>query len=161
MGHLILGIIATVALAAALFATGPSLKDAALKFSRALPASTSAVTSSGAGIIDTEVTTAQGTCPIKELLLTYPALTTGQLPDTKVMVYKLIQSANADLSSPSDVYGTAIITQTGAGGAGAAGGTKRIKPPSDSLRYLGLVITPSGSGTGDASGATATLEVLD
>lgn len=132
------------------------VKDAQVKVTRALPASTAAVTSTTA--IDTGKTTALGEQKNSmELLVSAPALSTAQLPDTKTMTYDVIGSSNADLSSPTTLA-SALITQTGASAAGAAAATKRYRLASDAPRYIGLKVTPSASGTGDASGATATLE---
>ena len=47
---------------------------------------------------------------------------------------------------------------TGAGGAGCAAATYRMKPPTNVKRYVGLKAT--GSASGDATTASATLEVL-
>lgn len=133
------------------------LKDAGVKITRALPASTTAVTTT------TPIDTGKGTTGHQpgemEFLLSAPLVTTAQLPDTKTFTYKIIHSVNADLSSPADLL-PGVIVQTGAGGAGAAAATFRFRLPSDARRYIGFVITPSASGTGDASGATATLEGL-
>jgi hypothetical protein len=138
-------------------ASSPGLRDASLKLTRALPASTTAVTSTA---IDTGAATPQAYQPDGlEYLLSAPALSTAQLPDTKTMTYNIIGSANSDLSSPVTLA-TSILVQTGAGGAGAAANTARYRPPSNAPRYIGFTITPSASGTGDASGANATLEVL-
>lgn len=133
-----------------------AVKDVLEKVTRALPASTSAVTSASA--IDTRKATTSGRQLAKmELLISAPAVTQSQLPDAKTFTYDLVQSDNSDLSSPS-VLASALITQTGSTGAAAA--TKRHRLPTDAKRYIGLKVTPSASGTGDASGATATLEAL-
>lgn len=145
------------ALALTIFATGPGVRDALLKLSRLLPASTAAVTSTA---IDTGASTGdafQG--GDVEYLLTAPLVTTAQLPDAKLFTYSISCSANADLSSPT-VLITGAIVQTGAGGVGAAAATYRFRLPSNASRYIFFTVTPSASGTGDASGATATLEVL-
>ncbi|MCC6425126.1 MAG: hypothetical protein IT447_16755 [Phycisphaerales bacterium] len=92
------------------------------------------------------------------MLLTAPAVTTAQLPDAKTFTYAVIHSDNADLSSPATLFPT-VVVQTGAAGAGAAGASWRGKIPSTARRYIGFSITPAASGTGDASAATATLEV--
>jgi hypothetical protein len=131
------------------------LLDAQNKVTRALPASTVAVTSLN---FDTQQATTQSfDAGQYELEIVAPLVTTAQLPDTKTFTYKLIHSANSDLSSPSDLA-LSLIVQTGAGGAGAAAATARYRLPGDHKRYIGLVITPSASGTGDASAATATLQ---
>jgi hypothetical protein len=154
---LFIGLACLALLCMGAFATSPNLRDALLKITRALPASTTAVTSTA---IDMGNTTALASQPGNlEFLLTAPAVTTSQLPDAKTFTYKIIHSDNSDLSSPADLL-SSVIVQTGAGGAGAAGATKRFRLPSDAKRYIGVVVTPSASGTGDASGASATLELL-
>jgi hypothetical protein len=111
------------------------------------------------GSIDTGVRSNNAMMQGVELLLTAPALTTGQLPDGKTFTYAIVHSDNADLSA-SVALDPAAIVQTGAGGVGAAGASVRFKTPSILARYIGFTVTPSASGTGDASGATATLAML-
>lgn len=152
---LIAGLLAAAGLA--MLATSPNVKDAILILTRALPASTAAVTTAAG--IDTGVTTSRAEQLAAEYLLTAPAVTTSQLPDAKLQTYTIISSSNADMSSPT-THITGAIVQTGAGGAGAAGATYRFKAASDWKRYIGFSITPSASGTGDASGASATLELV-
>jgi len=151
---LIIAACLAIVLGSSLWATGPKLKDALVKATRALPASTTAVTSSA---IDTGVSSAGEQRAAVEFELSAPLVTTAQLPDTKVFVYDVIHSDNADLSSPSTLIDNAI-TQTGASSSGAAADSKRFKLPSNAKRYIGFTVSPSASGTGDASGATATLE---
>lgn len=137
--------------------SGQNLKDATLKLSLALPngsASASVVVSG----IDTGKSTTQGfQSGDIELLLSGPALNTTQLPDTKTMIYDLLTSDNADMSSPVTVA-KEVLKQTGAGGAGAAAATQKMRLPDDAKRYVGFQATNSGAG--DASGASATLEVV-
>lgn len=134
------------------------LKDALLKLTRALPASTTAVTT--ASSIDTGKSTDLGKqLADVEFLLTAPLVTTAQLPDAKLFTYDILVSDNADLSDPTTLIENCIV-QTGAAAAGAAGTTYRFRLPSTAARYLGFNVTPSASGTGDASAATATLEAL-
>lgn len=151
----ILGLVVVAAMAPAM---AYNLKDALLKLTRALPASTTAVTS--ASSIDTGKSTSMGVQVADvEYLLTAPAVTTAQLPDAKTFTYDIIHSDNADLSLPATLF-TSVIIQTGAGGAGAAAAEWRGKLPSTAKRYIGFKVTPSGSGTGDASAASSTLEVV-
>ena len=132
------------------------LKDANVKLTRALPASTAAMTT--ASSIDTGKASSLGHQGGEhEYLLSAPLVTTAQLPDSKTFTYDIIHSDNSDLSSPVTLI-SALITQTGAGGAGAAAATKKFRLPSDAKRYIGFKVTASASGTGDASAATATLE---
>jgi hypothetical protein len=156
--HLIslIGIVAIALIAAMGMANTHNLRDAALKLTRALPNGAATVTAATA--IDTGQTTNIGSQDgVSEYLLTAPAMTTAQMPDAKTMKYDILFSANADLSAPT-VYITSAITQTGAGGVGCAAATFRFRLPSDALRYVGFRAT--GSAAGDATGASATLEVL-
>jgi hypothetical protein len=91
-----------------------------------------------------------------EWLVTAPAVTTAQLPDSKVFIYTLEGDDNSSFSSATTLV--TLGTQTGAGGAGSAAASYRYRLPTNAERYLRLKITPSGSGTGDASGVSATLE---
>jgi len=50
-----------------------------------------------------------------------------------------------------------VLVQTGAGGAGAAAATARFAIPSDCERYVR--VTATNSGTGDASGASMTVNL--
>ena len=152
-------IIIALALLAISYVTGPQIRDASLKFSRALPASTSAVTVNTP--FDTGPRTQLGTFHARdaELLLTAPAVTTAQLPDGKTFTYTIIHSDNADLSSPVNLALAAIVQTALAGPElrvlpSDAGFRATLNATSDSL------ITPSASGTGDASGVSATLEIL-
>jgi hypothetical protein len=157
--HVLLTLLTILAVCAAAtlgMASGRNLKDAALKLTRALPNGAASVTTATA--IDLGQSTSLGAAPTEaEFLLTAPALTTTELPDTVTMKYDVIMSDNSDLSSPVTLYAT-VITQTGAGAAGAAAATFRFDIPSDAKRYLGFKATNSGAG--NASGKSATLEVL-
>lgn len=130
------------------------VKDALKKVTKALPNGAAAVTSDS---IDTENTTRGEQLANFEFLLSAPALTTSQQPDSKTLIYDILGSANSDLSAPS-VTVTAVLTQTGAGGAGAAAATKRFRPASNGPRYWGFKAT--GSASGNSSTASATMEML-
>jgi hypothetical protein len=131
-----------------------SVQDAALKATRAYPASTTAVTSS---VIDLEELKANDKFPGSvECVLTANILTITQLPDTKTMTFLVAHSDNADLSSSETLIASAIV-QTGATGGSAAAAEKRFRLPSNVKRYLGYTITPSASGTGDASAVSSSL----
>jgi hypothetical protein len=134
----------------------PEMGDAQLAAYTALPSSTTAVTSTA---IDTGVRSANAIAPKIDLFLSAPALSTAQLPDGKTMTYTIIQSPNPDLSGYTPLNNS-VIVQTGAGGAGAAGATARVSTPDVMSRYIGFTVTPAASGTGDASGTTATMQML-
>ena len=106
-----------------------SMTDAALSTTKALPAGATSQTSDP---IDVGLQT-RGTRPAQaELLLSYPALSLAQLPNTKTMTYELLSSPNADMSNPT---GQGILaTQTGATGTDPCGRScrrrRRYKPDS-------------------------------
>ena len=75
--------------------------------------------------------------------LAAPALVTAQLADTKVVTYKLEDSA--DNSSFATVDPLIQTTQTGAGGAGAAAKTIRFRPPANTRRYVRIAQTASAT----------------
>jgi hypothetical protein len=131
-----------------------NLKDAQLKVTRALPNGAAAVTSTA---IDTQNSSLGDQPGDVEFLISAPAMGTTPMADAKTMIYDVIHSDNADLSSPVTLVDN-IITQTGAGSAGCAAATKRFRLPSDAKRYIGF--TATGSASGDATGSSATLEAL-
>ena len=95
-----------------------------------------------------------------EVEIIAPALATSPLPDTKTMKYSLQQSSDDGVA---DAYATIpgcenIITQTGAGGAGAAAQTERVRLPADVEKYIRL--SAVNSGAGDASGSSATVSFM-
>jgi len=132
------------------------LKDSNLKLSRALPNGAATVYSTS---IDTGKTTDLGKqlAPV-EFLLSAPALVVGDLADAATIKYSVVMDTVDPIDGSSIVLHADILTQTGAGGAGAAAATKRFKLPTDGLRLIGFKAVNSGSG--DASDKTATLEVL-
>lgn len=129
------------------------LQDALTNVSRALPNGAAAVTSSA---IDLRQATTLGHFGGAELLVNAPAMGVTPMSNGKTMIYDIIQSDNSDLSSPSTLY-AAIITQTGAGGAGCSAAEFRVGLPSTVKRYIGLKAT--GSASGDATGSTATMKL--
>lgn len=134
----------------------PSLKDREVKITRALPGSNTTVYATPG--IDTGVTPAGVQPDGVEYLLTAPALTTAQLGDAATMKYSILMDTVDPVDASSVVLFADCITQTGAGGAGAAAATFRFKLPSNATRILGFKITNSANA--DASAASATLEAL-
>ncbi len=140
----------------------PGLQDASLTLTLALPSAASTTVTSATGI-DTGVTTGDAIQPGQiEFLLSAPALNTTQLPDTKTVTYNVIVSAASTLGTPTTML-AAVITQTGAGGVGAAAATYRFRLPSSlpgtASRYVGFTAV-TGSATGDCSASSATLKAL-
>lgn len=130
------------------------LKDNLLKVTEALPNGAADVTSDA---IDLGHGANGDFLAGAELLITAPALVVGDLANAATMKYDIIHSDNADLSSPSTLV-TAAITQTGAGGVGAAAATYYWRPPVDVKRYIGVKATNSGAG--DASDKSFTAELV-
>lgn len=117
------------------------LKDVALQVTRALPSGAVSVTPAAG--IDLGPVTSQGQFapqPHGELLLEAPVLTVTELPNAATVIYDIIESANSDLSAPTVVC-TAIMTQLGAGGAGAAAASVRYRPKMGCARYYGFKAT--------------------
>lgn len=132
-----------------------NVRDANLIITRALPNGAATVNSNG---IDLGSKTAWGDRLAQcELLLSAPALTTTQQPDAKTLTYTIQHDDASDFGSAATLAGS-VIVQTGAGGAGAAAATFRMKIPTNCKRYVRVAIV--GSATGDSSGASATLELL-
>lgn len=72
-----------------------------------------------------------------------PALTTAQLADTKIVTYTLQDSADGTTFAAVDPAIT--TTQTGAGAAGAAAKTVRVRVPANTRRYVRIAQTASAS----------------
>jgi hypothetical protein len=132
----------------------PLLGDALLITSVALPVGANTVTSAG---IDLQTDANSQFLPNGELLVSAPALTVTQLPNTQTIQYSVVTSANANMSNPTvvDLNG---MTQTGAGGAGAAASSFRFKPASNTQRYIAIRAVNSGSG--DCSSASVTMQLV-
>lgn len=132
------------------------LRDAGLKVTKALPNGAASVTSDA---IDTGKTSTSGHQPGEvEYLLSAPALVVGDLANGETMKYDVVTGDSSDLTSSPTTLVTAAITQTGAGGVGAAAATYRFRPPTNAKRYIGFKATNSGAG--DASDKSGTFEAL-
>lgn len=135
--------------------TRPAFKDAELAGELDLP--NGAATVIGAEIPVGNNSTGDFTA-LMELLLTAPALVVGDLANGSTMKYSIV-TENADTLYAPTVLLRDVITQTGAGGAGAAAATWQGRlPVGGVLRTVGLQIVNSASG--DASDKTATLEAV-
>jgi hypothetical protein len=91
-----------------------------------------------------------------ELLLSAPALTTGQLPDTVTTTYTLECSSVANFATATAIA-TGCIVQTG--NTGASAGTFRAKLPSNCLRYVRAKVV-SSTNAGNCAAKSMTLELL-
>jgi hypothetical protein len=131
-------------------------RDASLLRTTALP--TAAASPATSASIDLKKTAQEHFLAECEIEIVAPALSTTQLPDTDTAIYDVLMSDSANLGTPTVLF-PAVITQTGAAGAGAAAATKRVRLPSDVKRYIGLLCTTSDA-SADASGVSMTLDVL-
>jgi len=133
---------------------GYQVKDALLKATKALPNGAATVYSSG---LDLGHGSRGDFLAAAEFKVSAPALTTGQLPDTKTMTYSVQHDDDPAFGTAADLY-PGVIVQTGAGGAGAAAATFTARLPLDVKRYVRVKAVNSGAG--DASGASLTFEAL-
>jgi len=132
-----------------------SRRDASLKKTKALPSGASSVYSDP---INMESGSKGAVLVDGEFLITAPAAAVGELANTETLVYFLQDAPSDSWGSARALSGT-LITQTGAGGAGAAAQTRRFRPPTDCQKYVRLGCTKTG-GTGNASTMTVILELL-
>lgn len=152
---IIIALASLVALAPAMAANLPNVRDALLKLTKALPNGAATIYSDS---IDTGTTTTGAQLSPVEFLLTAPALVVGDLADGATMKYSILTDTVDPIDGSSTVLFADCIVQTGAGGAGAAAATFRFKLPSNAGRLIGFKAVNSGAG--DASDKSATLEVL-
>jgi len=128
--------------------------DASLQETGALP---DGAASTNSGSIDLGHNATGSFLAKCEFKVDAPALATADLPDTETMTYDVITSDSDDLSTPTVVIDN-LITQTGAGGAGAAAAEARFRLPANVQRFVGIRATNSGAG--DASDKSMTLSLL-
>ncbi|MGC4004692.1 MAG: hypothetical protein QM811_16860 [Pirellulales bacterium] len=83
-------------------------------------------------------------------------LAVGVLADAATMKWSIQHDDDPAFGTVADLFAD-VLVQTGAGGAGAAAATKRIPLPTNVKKNIRLKGVKSGSG--DASGSTATLEL--
>lgn len=86
-----------------------------------------------------------------ELEISVPALTTTHLPDADTLTANVCAGASAE---PTTVLLGAVSVQTGAGGAGAAAKTTRVRLPSNCPQYVRVQFVAAGT-TGDMSAVDA------
>lgn len=91
-----------------------------------------------------------------ELLIEAPALTTTELPDTETYKYSIETDDNAAFGS-AKVLHTDVMQQLGAGGAGAAAKSERVRLPSNCERYVRVRGTKTGTGNPSAKVFTVSL----
>ena len=127
-----------------------NLKDAELIRTVALPAAGADTATAGIDL---------GQVPPNEfrfeIELVLPAL--PALADTKKTTVTLEDSADGSAFAP--VVGLAALEVTGAGGAGAAGVTRRVRPPAHLRRYLRAKAAVEAAG-GNSTDKTLTLALV-
>ena len=136
----------------------PSLTDQLLTVTTALPTGASAVVSNG---IDLSTTPAGDFVAGCEVLITVPAVTTGQLADAATHKFDIVTGTSINgsgvIQSPTTVAAT-VLTQTGAGGVGSAQVSARFNPASNIQRYIGVRCTKSDAH--DASAVSFTVQIV-
>lgn len=130
------------------------LADKSLKVTKALPDGATNVTSDGIQVKSSTDGKLLAPC---ELLIEAPALATAALPDTKKIVYDIEHADASDFSGVATLQ-AAVLTQTGAGGAGDDAAEVRFRLPTDVKKYVRVKATNDGSG--DASGSSLTASLL-
>lgn len=132
---------------------GHGVKDAALRQTKTLPAGAATVYSTA---IDLGALSYLGSrlAPMTGKV-TGPAVNTTQLPDAQTLKYTVQHSD--DNVTFTDLYAD-VLTQTGAGGAGAAEASAKHAIPVDCKRYVRIKCVKSGAG--DASASSLTHELL-
>ncbi len=126
--------------------------DNALSPSVALPASATSAYTAG---IDVGRKSSRDQIPPCELKIVAPALAVGQLANGSTMKYTVQHDDDSAFGTVATLLPD-VITQTGAGGVGAAATSITLGLTADAKRYVRLKITNSAAA--DASGATAQLQ---
>lgn len=139
-----------------LFAVGMAftVRDAQLKQTKALPSGASSVYTDG---FDLGHGSKGDFLADVELLISAPALAVGQLANGSTMKYS-VQHDTDPAFGTAVVLHTDVITQTGAGGVGAAAATQSVRLPVDVNRYVRIRVTNSAAA--DASAAAVTAELM-
>ena len=134
--------------------SGFNQKDAALKVTKTLPASNTTGYSSG---LDLGHGLKGDFLANAEVLISLAAVATGELADAATHKVSLQHDDDSAFGTVADLYAD-ILTQTGAGGAGAAATTVQVRLPVDVKRYIRLKIVKSDNH--DASAKSATMELV-
>ena len=133
-----------------------SLTDASLVQSHVLPAAKSLVTQT-ASIDLGAMHNSSARYQLVDVLLAYPALALAKLPNTSVITYQVIASADPTFATGVVVIGQA--TQTGVTGtASTPAGALRLKLPADCPEYLAATAATDANGA-DCSAASMTLSL--
>ena len=149
IGYILTILVITLPLCAVL-----GLADKSLTVTQALPNGAASVTSTA---FDLESGTNGSFLANVEIEVTIPALTTSQLGDTQTITY-ILESAAASGFGTIVTLNAGFHTQTGDGGAGDVGATKRLRLPSNVARYVRVKATKTGAS--NASTANMTVKLL-
>jgi hypothetical protein len=125
-----------------------NIQDKTFVITRALPTADGTVTSA-----DIDLGTDVYKPEEVELEITVPALNATQLPNSDTLT---ITVQNGAAATPT---ASLFVLPTITGSTGYAGGTFRFRLPSNAARYLNVKFVAAG-GTGDISGASATIKLL-
>jgi len=133
----------------------PGVRDTNLKVTRALPAAAATVSSTAIDLgLSARSQFAGG--PHVELLIEAPVLVVGELGNGATMKYEVFHDSDPAFGTEASLYGV-VLTQTGAGGVGAAAASKRVALPTDVKRYLRLKATNSAAVDASAKSVVAGL----
>lgn len=133
----------------------PLIGDALLKQTKALPNGAATINSNGFDL--GAQSGLQAFLANLELRISVPALATGVLGDAATIKYS-VQHDDAAGFGTAVTIAADILTQTGAGGAGAPAAEVRFRLPTDVKRYVRVRAVKSA--IGDASGSVLTEELL-
>lgn len=125
-----------------------NIQDGDFVITRALPTADGTVTSAD---IDLGADTYKG--ENFELEITVPALNATQLPNADTLTITV--QAGASATPTTELFRLPVIT----GSSGYAGNSFRYRLPSNVARYVNVKFVAAG-GTGDISGADATVKLL-
>jgi hypothetical protein len=133
----------------------PLVADGGMRQTKALPNGAANTSTNG---FDLEQSTRGSLTGMKpELYIEAPALNVTEQPNSKTMIYSVEHADDSAFSGVAVLY-SAVLTQTGAGGAGAAAATRRLALPTDVKRYVRVKAT--GSASGDSSTKSMTVSLL-
>lgn len=132
----------------------PSVRDAALIQTKALPNGAAATAIDG---FDLGHGSKGDFLAQTELLIETPALGATPLPNAKTMTFSIEHDDAANFGT-AVVLANQVIVQTGAGGVGDVAKSARFRLPTNVKRYVRVKAT--GSGAGDASGSAFTVSMV-
>jgi hypothetical protein len=119
------------------------LRDAQVKETAALPNGAATIYSTGLDL--GPISGPDRFLPECESEIAAPAVTTAMLGDAATIKYSIQAAVDSAFTSPVLVAAD-VLTQTGAGGAGAAAATARFRLIGQSLRYVRIRAINSAAG---------------